>query len=92
MILIYPVISFQDSVGHIGSRDQLLGQHPPKSKIDLYSNELQITVNTPPTFLVHATDDDVVNVENSLVFFANWLKIKYLQSCIFINLEAMDLV
>jgi len=69
MILIYPVISFQDSIGHLGSRDQLIGQHPSKDKINYFSNELQVTKETPPTFLVHASDDDVVKVENSLVFY-----------------------
>ena len=37
--------------------------------IKLYSNELQVTSNTPPTFLIHATDDDVVPVENSLLYY-----------------------
>jgi acetyl esterase/lipase len=74
MILIYPVISFQTSIGHLGSRDQLIGKNPSKEKIDLYSNELQITKETPPTFLVHATDDDVVKVENSLLFYEGLIK------------------
>ncbi len=74
MILIYPVISFQDSIGHHGSRDQLLGQHPTKDQINYFSNELQITKETPPTFLVHASDDDVVNEENSVVFYQNLIK------------------
>ncbi len=69
MILIYPVISFDDSIGHRGSRDNLLGKNPTKEKKKYYSNELQVTSDTPPTFLVHATDDDVVNVQNSLLFY-----------------------
>jgi acetyl esterase/lipase len=69
MILIYPVISFQDSVGHLGSREQLIGKQPSVEKIRLYSNELQVTKETPPTFLVHATDDDGVKVENSILFY-----------------------
>jgi acetyl esterase/lipase len=69
MILIYPVISFQENITHMGSRDQLIGKNPSKEKIDLYSNELQITKDTPPTFLVHATNDDVVKVENSIRFY-----------------------
>jgi acetyl esterase/lipase len=68
MILIYPVISFTDSIGHIGSRDQLIGKNPSQEKIKEYSNELQVTKETPPTFLVHAQDDDVVNVKNTLMF------------------------
>ena len=47
MILIYPVISFQNDIGHRGSRDQLLGKNPTPQKIDLYSNELQITAELP---------------------------------------------
>src|SRR5206468_6802609 len=68
MILVYPVISFTDSIGHIGSRDQLLGKNPTPEKIREYSNELQVTPQTPPTFLVHAKSDDVVNVKNSIQF------------------------
>ncbi len=69
MILVYPVISFSDSIGHLGSRDNLLGKNPPEEKIRYYSNELQVTAQTPPTFLVHAKDDDVVKVQNSLDFY-----------------------
>jgi len=69
MILIYPVVSFQDSIGHLGSRDQLIGKQPPIEKITLYSNELQVTVETPPTFLVHASDDRVVKADNSILFY-----------------------
>jgi len=67
MILVYPVISFRDSIGHMGSRDQLIGKNPTQEKITEYSNEFQVTPNTPPAFLVHAKDDPV-KVENTLVF------------------------
>jgi acetyl esterase/lipase len=69
MILVYPVISFTDSIGHLGSRNQLLGPDPSQAKIKAYSNEWQVTANTPPTFLVHAKNDDVVQVKNSLYFY-----------------------
>ncbi|WP_423149496.1 alpha/beta hydrolase [Rubrolithibacter danxiaensis] len=69
MILIYPVISFQDNLTHMGSRNNLIGENPPKETKDLYSNELQVNKETPPSFLVHAGDDDVVKVENSLFFY-----------------------
>lgn len=69
MMLIYPVISFQDSIGHIGSRDQLIGKNPSQEKKDEYSNELHVTDNTPPTFLVHANDDDGVSPRNSIYFY-----------------------
>lgn len=69
MVLLYPVISFSDSIGHRGSRDYLLGKHPDPAQIQLYSNELQVTDQTPPTFLVHAEDDKTVMVVNSLYFY-----------------------
>ena len=69
MILVYPVISFQDSLAHVGSRDNLLGKNPSDEKKNLYSNELQIAADTPPAFLVHASDDDAVKVENSIAFY-----------------------
>ena len=75
-LFIYPVISFQDSIGHIGSRDQLIGKDPPKQLLDSFSNELQVTAQTPPTFLVHATDDDVVPVMNSIAFYEALLQYK----------------
>src|SRR5258705_6337193 len=69
MILVYPVISFTDSLGHIGSRPNLIGKNPTWEKIKEYSNELQVTTQTPPSFLIHAGDDDGVKVQNSLVFY-----------------------
>ncbi|WP_375448584.1 alpha/beta hydrolase [uncultured Fibrella sp.] len=68
-ILIYPVISMQDSLTHGGSHDSLLGKNPSKQDIDLFSNELQVRANTPPTYLTHAADDKLVDVDNSIVFF-----------------------
>ena len=73
-IFIYPVISFQDNIGHIGSRDQLIGKNPPKSLIDSFSNELRVTAQSPPTFLVHATDDNVVPVMNTISYYEALLK------------------
>lgn len=69
MILIYPVISFSDSIGNIGSREHLLGKNISAEKKEYYSNELQVTDDTPPAFLVHASDDDGVKVENSVYFY-----------------------
>jgi acetyl esterase/lipase len=69
MILIYPVISFSDSLMHKGTRDNLLGQNPPDEKKILYSGELQVAKDTPPAFLVHAQDDKTVKVENSIHFY-----------------------
>lgn len=69
MILVYPVISMTDSLGHGGSRKNLLGEAPDTEKIKLFSNELQVTGDTPPAFLIHAGDDKVVDVDNSISFY-----------------------
>lgn len=69
LILVYPVISMTDSLGHSGSRDNLLGKNPSPQKIKFFSNELQVTAQTPPAFLVHAGDDKVVDVDNSISFY-----------------------
>ncbi|MFL5740237.1 MAG: alpha/beta hydrolase [Flavisolibacter sp.] len=69
MILVYPVISMTKTIMHAGSRNNLIGEHPDSSLARRFSNELQVTANTPPTFLVHATDDNAVPVENSLLFY-----------------------
>ncbi|MFI5139968.1 MAG: alpha/beta hydrolase, partial [Sphingobacteriales bacterium] len=68
MVLMYPVISF-GPMTHVGSRENLIGKTPAQGLIDLYSNEKQVTANTPPTFLVHCEDDDVVPVQNTLMFY-----------------------
>ena len=68
MLLIYPVISFMDSVGHSGSRENLIGKNAAETLKMKYSNELQVTKKTPPAFLVHAKDDGAVNVKNSVLF------------------------
>ncbi len=69
LVLLYPVISFSDSLMHQGSRNNLVGATATPDQVRLYSNELQVTAQTPPTFLVHAEDDTVVPVQNSLVFY-----------------------
>jgi len=75
MMLIYPVISFGPQA-HVGSRENLVGKTPGTDLINLYSNEKQVAANTPPTFLVHAEDDDVVPVQNSLMFYEALLAAK----------------
>lgn len=69
MLLINPVISFQESFGHLGSRDNLLGKNASPEKVDFFSNELHIGPDTPPAFLIHSGNDVVVPVENSLAFY-----------------------
>ncbi|EOR93075.1 endo-1,4-beta-xylanase B [Arcticibacter svalbardensis MN12-7] len=69
MVLVYPVISLSDSLMHKGSRDNLLGNAASAEQIKLYSNELQVTSDTPPTILIQAGDDKTVPVGNSIVFY-----------------------
>lgn len=66
-ILIYPVITMSEFT-HAGSKKNLLGEKPAPELIKLYSNELQVTKDTPPAFLVHTTTDTAVPFENSLLF------------------------
>lgn len=67
-ILGYPVISFDASITHKGSCEALLGKNPSPEKLDYYSNDKQVSPQTPPTFLVHAANDGGVPVENSMQF------------------------
>jgi acetyl esterase/lipase len=76
MILIYPVISSDTLIAHKGSFEKLLGKNSSNEKLLLYSNEKQVTAQTPPTFLVHASDDDGVSALNSTVFYQALLKNK----------------
>lgn len=68
-VVVYPVISMQDSLTHRDSRKNLLGKEPTKELLDQYSNELQVTSNTPPAYITHAADDKTVDVDNSIAYF-----------------------
>jgi acetyl esterase/lipase len=74
MVLAYPVITMSAKLTHPGSRKKLLGEQPDTVKVQLYSNELQVTDNTPGTFITHAMDDATVPVQNSLYFQAALLQ------------------
>jgi len=74
-MLIYPVISF-GPMAHVYSRENLIGKNPSAEMLELYSNEKQVNADTPPTFLVHAEDDDVVPVQNSILFYEALMKHK----------------
>lgn len=67
--LVYPVISMSKSIMHAGSRNNLIGERADSSLAKFYSNELQVTAQTPPTILFHASDDKGVPVENSLLMY-----------------------
>jgi len=69
MLLLYPVISFDESVGHMGSRKNLIGEGNDWKLAKQYSNELNVTKETPPTFLILADDDKTVLPQNSVDFY-----------------------
>lgn len=68
-LLIYPVISMQNDITHKGSQISLLGNNPSQELLDSFSNEKKVTAQTPPAFLVHATDDNAVLPENSINYY-----------------------
>lgn len=68
-ILAYGVLSMQPEITHAGSRRNLLGAVPESSLEAQFSNEKQVTHETPPCFLFHTGNDPVVPVENSLLFY-----------------------
>ncbi|MFZ1978914.1 MAG: alpha/beta hydrolase, partial [Bacteroidota bacterium] len=73
-ILVYPVISMNKSITHGGTREMLLGINPKETLIKKFSSELHVTDRTPPAFLVHASDDPAVPVENSINYYLALLK------------------
>ncbi len=67
-LLIYPVITFNKVNTHSGTRYNLVGLNPSDEQIELYSNELHVSEETPPTFLISTTDDGV-SPENSILYY-----------------------
>ncbi len=74
MVLMYPVVSMSEKFAHKGSTKHLLGENPPMKLKEYYSNEKQVTPNTPTTFLVATSDDTVVPVQNSISFYEALIK------------------
>jgi acetyl esterase/lipase len=77
-MLIYPVISMEKGITHNGSKESLLGKTASADLIAKYSNEKGVNEKTPPTFLVHATDDGGVPLENSINYYLALKKNKVL--------------
>lgn len=69
MLLLYPVITFNEAFGHMGTRNNLIGQGNNLELVEKYSNELHVTAQTPPTFLILADDDNAVPPRNSIEFY-----------------------
>ena len=70
MLLLYPVITMREEFTHTGSRLNLLGDNAPWAMVKKYSGEMNVTPETPTTFLVLADDDDVVPTRNSIEFYS----------------------
>ena len=68
-ILVYPVISVTTPYTHKGSLRNLLGESPDPKLVESLSSELQVTAQTPPTFLFHTNADTGVPPENSVLFY-----------------------
>lgn len=69
MLLLYPVITFREEFGHMGSRKNLIGEGNDWKLVKKYSNELHVTKNTPPTFFILADNDKAVVPRNSIEFY-----------------------
>lgn len=63
---IYPVVSMDPAIAHAVSREKLIGANPDPAREKLYSPELNVRRDQPPLWLLHAEDDSVVKVANSV--------------------------
>jgi acetyl esterase/lipase len=68
-VLVYPVISMKEQLTHTGSRQNLLGSNPSDSLVMAFSAEQLVTATTPPTYLTHTADDQIVSVQNSITMY-----------------------
>ena len=75
MILVYSVISMKNTLTHQGSRTNLLGAGPNDEIVKFFSSEENVSAKTPPTYITHAGDDNIVDVENSIVMY-RWLQME----------------
>ena len=69
LVLVFPVITMHEPSVHATSRRALLGDAPTEEARHRLSVDEQVTAQTPPTFLVHSSEDTTVPVENSLLFY-----------------------
>jgi acetyl esterase/lipase len=74
LVLAYPVISMSASFTHQGSELNLLGENASPELRKKVSSELQVTPQTPPTFLFAITEDETVPVENTVAFYQALIK------------------
>ena len=72
-LLLYPVIDLtDDAITHRGSRQNLTENNP--ALYELLSPQKHVTGGTPPVFIVHGSNDRLVPVQNSLLFYEACLK------------------
>lgn len=74
LILSYPVITMEAPYAHRGSLHNLLGENPTPELMRALSAEMQVTKDTPPTFIFSTTDDKTVPVMNSVMFYTSLVK------------------
>lgn len=67
VVPVYPVVSMQDNIAHIRSRENLLGKKITQNEKDKFSIEIQVHKDMSPVFLVATKDDPVVDYQNSVV-------------------------
>ncbi len=67
-VLVYPVISMNPKITEKGTHDDLLGPSPSDALVAEFSNELHVTPETPPTLILDALDDKLVDPDNSIAF------------------------
>jgi len=77
-VLVYPVITMDTALTHMGSREALIGKDADKKLTDHFSSDKQVTKDTPPAFLVHALDDNLVPYANSIMY-ANAMRTQKVQ-------------
>jgi acetyl esterase/lipase len=68
-ILVYPVITSKKKYQHRGSFRNLLGKNYHTENLDHYSIEQRVTVRTPPVWLMHCKDDEIVPWQNSQLMY-----------------------
>lgn len=66
---IYPVVTMKDPLAHQWSRKSFLGKDQSQERINRYSLELNVPADMPPTYVVCCKDDNVVDYNNSLIFY-----------------------
>ncbi|MGL5272498.1 MAG: alpha/beta hydrolase, partial [Phocaeicola sp.] len=69
-ILFYPVISSDPTITHNGSFENLVGKESTLEQRKAFSNELRITPQTPPAFILHSSDDKTVPVANAINYYS----------------------